>query len=145
MAENDEGNRYEKEHQPTTMQGTFDGAESHVHEETVSEPIHIVSVLHPKADAENNLLLACDRVATSTEAEESKCSKFVVYRQCYPAEDQPARIIIIERFADQEAFEMHLTRAIVASTMEECNDSYLEKPIDVEGAYVEMVWGFERT
>ena len=114
---------------------------------TQKDLVNIISVLHPRSDlrpdAQDSIVRACSHVAAYTSMEPG-CKKFLVFRQCYPSNDQPGKVILMERYEDQKAFDAHLQADIVKEEMRDCNENLLVKPIDIEDAYVDLVWGFER-
>lgn len=118
---------------------------------TETEAVDMISVLHPRPadvhpeDTQESIIRACSHVAAYTSVEEPVCEKYLVFRQCCPSNDQqPSKVILIERYKDQKVFDEHLDADIVKEEMRDCNENLLVKPIDVKEAYVDLVWGFER-
>ena len=118
---------------------------------TETEAVDVISVLHPRSadvrpeDAQESIIRACSHVTVYTSVKEPGCEKYLVFRQCcLPDDQQPSKVILIERYKDQKVFDEHLDADIVKEEMRDCNENLLVKPIDVKEAYVDLVWGFER-
>lgn len=106
--------------------------------ESPQNGIHNITQENPQ----DSILRACQDVAAYARLEPG-CDKFLVFRQWCPP-PKARNVILIERYRDQEAFKAHLKADIVVKAMNDCEENLLEKPIDVETAYVELIWGFER-
>ena len=125
--------------------GTYDSPESkrkHRNETKDYWGWDVVSVLHPVCGAIDDVVHAC-RKAAAFSIDEPGCRKMEVYRQCYPPRNQPAKVILMERYVDHAAFEAHLQTEDIAKLMRHCETKLLAKPIEPEKAPSDLCWGFD--
>ena len=101
---------------------------------------NVISVLHPKHGALNQLLHVCRQV-THFSMNEPGCRKMEVFRQCFPPNDQPAKVIMMEEYDDHLAFEHHLQAENIKKLMHRCETQLLAKPIEKSSS--DLCWGFD--
>ena len=125
--------------------GTYDSPEHKREHRKVTKDYwgwDVVSVLHPKQGAIDDVVHACGK-AVAFSVDEPGCRKMEVYRQCFPSKDEPAKVVMMERFMEQVAFEAHIQAEAIGELMRHCEEKLLVKPIEPEKAPSDEVWEFD--